>query len=365
MRAAVLESIGARFAVETLVDPRTKSGEVLVKVAACGVCHSDLHVVHGSVGFPTPCVLGHEISGVIEEVGPDTIGFTEGQAVVGTFIMPCGTCRHCNNGYEELCETFFHFNRLSGHLYDGSSRLARSGGGAIAQYSMGGLAERCVVPVRGVHLLPDGVDLHDAAILGCSGFTAIGAVRTTGRLQAGETVAVIGCGGVGSSIIQMAVAFGASRIVAVDVSPDKLDAARKLGATDTINSRDVDPVAAVRDLVNGRGVNVVFEALGRPETIEQGVMMLDDMGRLVMVGLAARDEVMSIPILHTVRRKIQILGSYGARAGSDMATLLEFTERGIYDPSSVVTNRYDLDGVNAAYEDLEAGRIVGRGIIVM
>jgi len=127
----------------------------------------------------------------------------------------------------------------------------------------------------------------------------------------------------------------------------------------------VDPVAAVRDLVNGRGVNVVFEALGRPETIEQGVMMLDDMGRLVMVGLAARDEVMSIPILHTVRRKIQILGSYGARAGSDMATLLEFTERGIYDPSSVVTNRYDLDGVNAAYEDLEAGRIVGRGIIVM
>ncbi len=365
MRAAVLQTIGAKFAVENLVDPEPKTGEVLVKVAACGVCHSDLHVVHGSVGFPTPCVLGHEVSGVIEAIGPDTKGFRVGQAVVGTFIMPCGMCRHCANGHEELCETFFQFNRLSGHLYDGTSRLGRANGEVIAQYSMGGLAERCVAPVGGIHPLPEGIDLLDAAILGCSGFTAIGAVRTTGQLRVGETVAVIGCGGVGSSIIQMAVAFGASRIIAVDVSAGKLAAAVELGATDVVNSLDGDPADAVREITGGRGVDVVFEALGRPETIEKGVMMLDDMGRLVMVGLAARDQVARIPILHTVRRKIQILGSYGARAGSDMAALLEFTAKGVYNPSRVVTNRYALDDVNLAYDDLEAGRIVGRGIVVM
>ena len=365
MKAAVLEGVGKDFVVENLVDPRPRSGEVLVKVASCGVCHSDLHVVHGGVTFPTPCVLGHEISGVVEEVGPGVTGINVGQQVVGTFIMPCGMCRHCRHGHEELCETFFAHNRLAGHLYDGTSRLQRPGGEVIAQYSMGGLAERCVIPVRGVHALPEGVDLVDAAILGCSGFTAIGAVRTTGNLQMGETVAVIGCGGVGSSIIQMAAAFGASLIIAIDVSDEKLAAATQLGAHATVNSRNVDPIDAVRQLTGGRGVAVVFEALGRPETIESAVMMLDDMGRLVMVGLAARDLTARIPILHTVRRKIQILGSYGARAGSDMESLLSLTQRGIYDPSRVVTNRYRLDQVNDAYADLDAGRIVGRGVVVM
>lgn len=304
------------------------------------------------------------MSGVIEEVGPDTPGFHAGHAVVGTFIMPCGKCRHCSNGHEELCETFFQFNRLSGHLYDGTSRLWRVNGEVIAQYSMGDLAERCVAPVCGIHPLPDGVNLLDAAILGCSGFTATGTVRTTAQLRVSETVAVIGCGGVGSSIIGMAKAHGASRIVAVDVSAAKL-AAADLGATDVVNSRETNPVDAVCELTGGRGVDVIFEALGRPDTIENAVMMLDDMGRLVMVGLAARDQVGRIPILHTVRRKIQILGSYGARAGSDMAALLELTTKGMYDPSRVMTNRYTLDEVNRVYADLEAGDIVGRGIIVM
>lgn len=365
MKAAVLDNVGKKFVVEELVDPQPRAGEVLIKVASCGVCHSDLHVVHGGVAFPTPCVLGHEVSGIVEEVGPGVSDIAVGQRVVGTFIMPCGGCRHCRHGHEELCETFFAYNRLAGHLYDGTSRLQRPNGDVIAQYSMGGLAEYCVIPHRGVHPLPDGVDLVDAAILGCSGFTAIGAVRTTASLQMGETVAVIGCGGVGSSVIQMAAAFGASLIVAIDVNDDKLAAASRLGAHAIVNSRSVDPVEAVRDLTSGRGVAVVFEALGRPETIESGVMMLDDMGRLVMVGLAARDVTARIPILHTVRRKIQILGSYGARAGSDMETLISLTKRGIYEPSRVVTDRYNLGRVNEAYADLEAGRIVGRGVVLM
>jgi S-(hydroxymethyl)glutathione dehydrogenase/alcohol dehydrogenase len=364
MRAAVLNQIGGAFAIEELADPTPQAGEVLIRVAACGVCHSDLHVVHGNVTFPAPCVLGHEVSGIVEAVGAGPSTFTVGQRVAGTFIMPCGSCRHCRRGHDELCETFFVHNRLQGHLYDGTSRLKRLDGSKIAQYSMGGLAELCVMPERGVHALPDNVNLDVAAILGCSGFTAMGAVSTTGHLQIGESVAVIGCGGVGSSIIQVAHAMGASQIFAVDVSDEKLAAAQALGATHLVNSRNVNPVEFIRDSTNGRGVDVVFEALGRPETVEAGIMMLDDMGRLVMVGLAPKDITANIPILHVVRRKIQILGSYGARASSDMETLIGLMNRGLFDPAKVVTNRYNLADVNTAYADLEAGKIVGRGLVL-
>jgi len=364
MRAAVLEKIGGNFTIEELRDPSPQAGEVLIRTAACGVCHSDLHVVHGNVTFPAPCVLGHEISGTIEAVGAGPSVFRVGQRVVGTFIMPCGSCRHCRRGHDELCETFFVHNRLHGHLYDGTSRLSRTDGSIIAQYSMGGLAEMCVMPERGVHALPDDVELDVAAILGCSGFTAMGAVSTTGQLKIGETVVVIGCGGVGSSIIQVAHAMGASQIFAVDVSDEKLAAAKALGATHLVNSKNVDAVQFVRDTTGGRGVDVVFEALGLPQTVEAGVMMLDDLGRLVMVGLAPKDVTASIPILHMVRRKIQILGSYGARASSDMETLIGLMNRGLFDPAKVVTNRYGLDEVNTAYNDLEAGKIVGRGVVI-
>ena len=364
MRAAVLNAIGGSFAVEELKDPTPQSGEVLIGVGACGVCDCDVQVVHGGVTFPAPCVLGHEVSGIVEAVGSGPSVFSVGQRVAGTFIMPCGSCRHCRRGHDELCETFFVHNRLHGHLYDGTSRLKRLDGSQIAQYSMGGLAELCVMPERGVHALPDNVGLDVAAILGCSGFTAMGAVSTTGQLRIGESVAVIGCGGVGSSIIQVALAMGASRIFAVDVSDEKLAAAKALGATDTVNSKNVNPVEFIRDAMGGRGVDVVFEALGLPATIEAGIMMLDDLGRLVMVGLAPKDVTASFPILHMVRRKIQVLGSYGARASSDMETLIGLMTRGLFDPARVVTNRYDLNSVNDAYGDLEAGKIVGRGLVM-
>ena len=236
MKAAVLSAVGGPIAIEDIPTPSPKASEVLVRVTACGVCHTDLHVVKGEVQFPLPCVLGHEISGVVEEVGPEVTTVQRGDAVVCSFIMPCGVCHYCVRGRDDLCETFFAMNRLRGTLYDGTSRLRRSDGTTLAMYSMGGLAEYAVVPVNDVFPAPAGVPLTDACILGCAMMTAYGAVKNQARVQPNETVAVIGTGGVGSNVIQVAKTFGAGQIIAVDVRDDKLEAARGLGATHTVNA---------------------------------------------------------------------------------------------------------------------------------
>src|SRR5574341_2086633 len=161
MKAAILEQVGGPLVIEDVPEPQPRLGEVLVKVAACGVCHTDLHVVKGEVKFPLPAVLGHEISGTVEAVAADVTGLKRGDRVVGSFIMACGRCVHCVRGRDDLCETFFAMNRLRGTLYDGESRLARKDGTPIAMYSMAGLAEYAVVPATGVFPLPGGFALPE------------------------------------------------------------------------------------------------------------------------------------------------------------------------------------------------------------
>ncbi|MCY4513927.1 MAG: alcohol dehydrogenase catalytic domain-containing protein, partial [Candidatus Tectomicrobia bacterium] len=245
MKAAVLSEVGGRLVVEDIPRPRPRAGEVLVRVAACGVCHTDLHVVKGEVNFPMPCVLGHEVSGTVEEVAPDVGTVKPGDPVVCGFIMPCGFCDYCARGRDELCSTFFAMNRLQGTLYDGESRLQRPDGSKLAMYSMGGLAEYAVVPATAVFASPTGVSLTDASIIGCAMMTAYGAVKNQAQVQPRDTVAVVGAGGVGSNVIQIARAFGAGQIIAVDVRDDKLEAARGLGATHTVNAAQTDPVEGV------------------------------------------------------------------------------------------------------------------------
>ena len=177
MFAAVLPESGSWLVIERVRVPRPRQGEVLVQVAACGVCHTDLHVIKGEVAFPTPAVLGHEISGTVVELGEGVDAPAVGTRVVGTFIMPCGTCGQCRVGRDDLCERFFSMNRLEGTLYDGETRLFREDGSPLAMYSMGGLAEYAVVPVTGVYPLPDVVPFEEAAVIGCAGMTAFGAVR--------------------------------------------------------------------------------------------------------------------------------------------------------------------------------------------
>lgn len=365
MKAAVLSAIGGAITIEDIPQPSPQSGEVLVRVAACGVCHTDLHVVKGEVQFPLPCVLGHEISGVVEAIAPDVTTIQPGAAVVCSFIMPCGVCQYCVRGRDDLCETFFAMNRLRGTLYDGTSRLRRHDGTTLAMYSMGGLAEYAVVPAGDVFPAPAGVPLTDACILGCAMMTAYGAVKNQAKIQPNESVAVIGTGGVGSNVIQVARTFGAAQIIAVDIRDDKLEAARGLGATHTVNAAHEEAVAAVQALTQGRGVDVAIEALGRPETVVNAFMMTRDGGRMVVIGIAPGTTTAGIEITRLVRRGIQIMGSYGSRVRTDMPDVLALAARGQVSASQPITRRYRLDDADAAYSALNRGEIVWRAIVTM
>ena len=362
MLAAVLPESGSPLVMERVRVPRPRRGEVLVQVAACGVCHTDLHVIKGEVAFPTPAVLGHEISGTVVELGEGVDAPAVGARVVGTFIMPCGTCAQCHVGRDDLCERFFSMNRLAGTLYDGETRLFREDGSPLAMYSMGGLAEYADVPVTGVYPLPDSVPFEEAAVIGCAGMTAFGAVRNAAEVRGGERVAVVAIGGIGSQIVQIARVLGAVQVVAVDVGADKLEAARKLGATDVVDASDGDPVAAVHRLTGG-GADIAFEALGLEQTFVQAVEMLRDGGRMVAVGIAPAGMRAPIEITRVVRRSLQIVGSYGSRVRSDVPRLLSLVESGLLAPTASVTRRYALEDAPEAYAALDRREIVGRAIV--
>lgn len=365
MRAAVFTQPNQPMTVEELVTPQPRDREVRVKVAACGVCHTDLHVLKGEVAFPTPSVLGHEVSGVVDAIGPGVTNVGVGDRVVCSFIMPCGACAYCVRGREDLCETFFAYNRLKGQLYDGTTRLGRPDGTPIAMYSMGGLAEYAVTPDTSVFRLPESVPLTDAAIVGCSIFTAYGAVRNQADIRPGQRVAVFAVGGVGTQVLQMARAFGASQVIAVDIRGDKLEMALDMGATDVVNSATEDALARVRELTGGRGVDVAIEALGSPVTVRQAFGSVRDGGKVVLIGIAAAGVEVSLEITRFVRRGVTVVGSYGAKARSDMPEVVELVRRGTVDTSAPITRRYTLDQVNEAYAALATGEIVGRAIIEM
>ncbi len=359
MNAAVLSAVGAPIVIEELRHPEPKEGELRIRVAACGVCHSDLHIAKGDLPFPKPCVLGHEISGTIDALGPGVAGLRTGERVVASFIMPCAKCPQCLRGRDDLCETYFAMNRAKGTLYDGTTRLYRPDGTPVAMNMMGGLAEFAVVPATDVFPLPANLPFEESCILGCAFMTAYGALKNAGELRRGESVAIVGTGGVGSALILLARHLGASRIVAVDVRDDKLAAARALGATETVNASAGDPVAALG------GVDVAIEALGRPETVAQAFQMTRDGGRTVIVGVAAPKVVAPIEILRIVRRGIRVVGSYGCRVRTDMPELLALAAGGAVDLRAAVSRRYRLSEINEAYHAMERGEIIGRAIVVL
>jgi S-(hydroxymethyl)glutathione dehydrogenase/alcohol dehydrogenase len=365
MKAAVLPAAGAPVRVEEVRDPLPKVGEVLVKVAACGVCHSDLHIARGDLKFVTPCVLGHEISGTVAALGEGVSGLAPGQRVVSSFIMPCGRCPPCARGRDDLCETYFATNRTKGTLLDGATRLFRPDGTPLWMQMMGGMAEYAVVPATDVFPLPPSVPFEEASILGCALMTAYGAVKNAGAVSPGQTVAVVGAGGVGSNVVALARLFGAGAVVAVDVRDEKLEAARALGATEVVNSRKEDPVERVNALTGGRGADVAIEALGLPQTIVQAFGMTRAGGRTVLVGVAPSQATVALEINRIVRRGIQIVGSFGCRVRTDMPELVRLAAEGRIDPAASITRRYRLDQVQEAFEAMERGEIVGRAIVVL
>lgn len=365
MRAAVSREAAGPLVLETIATPQPLEGEVLVRVGACGVCHSDLHVLDDAIPFPRPTVLGHEISGTIAAFGPgaNRRGLAMGQRVAGAFLMPCGHCEHCVRGRDDLCLPFFEQNRLRGQLYDGTSRLHDLDGTTLAMYSMGGLAEYAVLPVTSVAPIPDSMDAVPAAILGCAGLTAYGAVRRAADLRQGETVAVIAVGGVGSNLVQIARALGAAQVIAIDVEDGKLAAAERLGATMSINSATVDVRDAVMSATGGRGVDVAFEALGLPQTFETALSVLAPGGRMVPMGLGSAGSTAAVEINLMVRRSLRIIGNYGARTRADLPAVIRLADEGALRYRDVVTKVFAFDEVGVAFDELRKGAITGRAVV--
>lgn len=367
MRAAVLRDHAKGLEIEQIRTPHPKNGEVLVKVSGCGLCHSDLHVISGAIAFPLPAVLGHEVAGEIVEVGPgnEHSGLRVGQRVSGGFLMPCGQCEACARGRDDLCGPFFSLNRLEGKLYDGTTRLATLGGEPIAMYSMGGLAEYSVIPSTAVVPVPDVIDPVKGSILGCAAMTAYGAVRHGADLRHGESVAVVATGGVGSNIIQIARAFGASQVIAIDVDDQKLAAAQALGATGTINSSTQPVRETILSLTGGVGVDVAFEALGRPQTWASALDCLRDGGRMVPIGLGAGVQTAGVEINRLVRRSLSIRGSYGARTRQDLPEVVRLASVGVIRYQDIVTREIPLEQAGQGYDLLRHGQISGRAVVNM
>ncbi|MEM0164155.1 MAG: alcohol dehydrogenase catalytic domain-containing protein [Saccharolobus sp.] len=361
MKAAILYKYNEPLVIEdNIYIDSPKQGEVKIRVSATGLCHSDVNVFEGKTPVEPPVIAGHEISGIIEEVGDKVDNLKVGDKVVSAFIHPCGKCKNCITGNENLCEVFAR-NRLKGTLLDGTTRLHFKDGRQIRFFLGGGFAEYAVVPYTALTKVPDDVDLRKVSVLGCAGLTAYGALNSA-KIEAGESVAVIGVGGVGLSIIQLLKAAGAGRIIAVGTKKWKLEKALELGATDTINSKETEVTKAIKEITGG-GPDVVIEAGGTQETIRMAIDSVRIGGRVVLVGLPPTTAEIPLRIAAIVRNGIKIIGNYGGRPRIDMPRLIELVKLGKYDPSSLITGTFKLEEINEAVKLLQEGDAI-RSLIV-
>ncbi|MDQ6730609.1 MAG: Zn-dependent alcohol dehydrogenase [Actinomycetota bacterium] len=357
--AAVLHEFGQPLVVEDLELDPPKGGEVLVRMAASGVCHSDLHVADGIHPTELPVVLGHEGAGVVEEVGPGVVGLGPGDHVLLTWLPYCGHCRECVRGRPNLCENTAWYDAT---LEDGTCRLHREGQ-PVHHYNTSSFAERSVVPARTAVKVDSGLPLTELALMGCAVMTGVGAVLNTARVRPGDTVAVVGCGGVGLNVVQGARIAGAAKIIAVDVVVDKLELARELGATAVVDASQGDPVTAVRELVPS-GVDHAFEALGRPETIETAMALTGRGGQALLIGMAPPDTRVGLDALTTTLEERSVRGSwYGSCVPlRDIPLLVELYRDGRLRLEPLITT-CGLDDVNDAFARMRAGQ-TARSVIV-
>jgi Zn-dependent alcohol dehydrogenase len=359
IRAAVLHEFGRPLVIEQLELDPPKSGELLVRMAASGVCHSDLHVVQGIHPTSLPVVLGHEGAGVVEQVGPGVVGFEPGDHVLLTWLPYCGHCRQCVRGWPNRCENTAWYDAT---LEDGTCRF-RGASGPIHHYNTSSFAERSVVPARTAVKVDPGLPLSELALMGCAVMTGVGAVLNTARVRPGDTVAVVGCGGVGMNVIQGARIAGATKIVAIDRVPTKLELARELGATTTIDASVSDPAQAVAELVPG-GVDYAFEALGRPETIETTLALTGRGGQAILIGMAPPDARVAFDPLTMTLEERCVRGSwYGSCVPlRDLPLLVELYRDGRLRLDPLIAT-CSLDDVNDAFRRMEAGE-TARSVIV-
>ena len=355
MKAAVMYGVGQPLVIEDLDIQEPQAGEVLVKTSASGVCHSDLHFMEGSWMFPTPVVLGHESAGVVEKVGAGVTNVKPGDRVVIAFVASCGTCDRCITGRPVLCTNASPMGRVG--------RISKGGTPVFQFAGMGAFGAQQLVDAKACVKVPDGVPMEVACLVGCSVMTGVGAVRNAAGVKVGDSVAVIGCGGVGVQVVSAASLAGAARVIAIDRDPAKLELAHSHGATDVLLAGD-DVVRDVHALTDG-GTDHAIEVVGRPETIRQAFAMIREGGTAVVVGIAPRGVDVAIPALDFISDKTLRGCFYGSgNVLGEMPSVVSMVASGRLRVSDVVSDVIGLDGIEDAFQRLRDGR-GARSLVVL
>jgi S-(hydroxymethyl)glutathione dehydrogenase/alcohol dehydrogenase len=360
VKAAVMRAPHAPLELADVRIDDPGPGEVLVRTVASGICHSDLHAIEGNLPVPSPCILGHEPAGIVEAVGAGVTDLAPGDHVIGCFTAWCGVCRFCTEGRPYLCLAQF-----EGRPAGAPPRLTAADGTALGQFAnLSSFAELMLCPVRSLVRIRADMPLDRASLIGCGVTTGLGAVLNTVRVPPGASVVVVGCGGVGLAAIQGARLIGAGRVIAVDAQAWKLPLARTLGASDCVDAKAGDPVAAVHELTGG-GADFVFECIGLVPTVQQAVAMTGRGGTTVLVGIVPLTELVSISAADLTFQEKKITGSYmgSNRFRFDMPKYVDFYFDGRLRLDEMISARVRLDQVNDAFERLRKGE-VARQVIV-
>lgn len=353
-RAAVLYEAGRPAVIEEITLDPPQQGEILVRMQAAGVCHSDLHVCDGLVPEPMPLVLGHEGTGVVADVGQGVNGLRPGDRVVLTLVPACGTCYFCLRGEPHMCLTSAEM-AAKGVLRDGTSRMHIDAHPLHYFNSVSCFSEYVVVPQEGAVKIPDDIPVEIAALLGCAVVTGVGAVERTAQVRPGDSVAVIGCGGVGLNVIQAASLSGAYPVIAIDIRQEKIDLAKSFGASHGVNSREQDAAAAIQEITH-YGVDWAFEVLGNPHTIEQAWELIRPGGTVVVVGLAPKGSRVSLQAFDFISEK-NIRGCFygSSHFHADVPVILERIRAGRMRTDGMVSHSVPLEELETAFSRLQHG----------
>jgi Zn-dependent alcohol dehydrogenase len=358
MKAAVCYAFGQPLVVEEVdIDP-PQAGEIKVRLTATAICHSDVHLIRGEWGGDLPVVAGHEAAGVVEAIGPHVTLAQPGDAVVVSLLRSCGRCEACAIGRPHLCEGQFALRT--------ESRLRNKRGEALQHGTRtAAFAEYAIVDQSQVVQVPSDMPLDRAALLACGVITGLGAVVNTARVRPGQSVAVIGVGGVGLNAIQGAALCGAHPIVAIDRLDTKLAAGRAFGATHTINAAEQDAVAELKKLVGRRGVDYAFVTVGHPSAVAQALGMIRQHGTVVIVGIPPEGTTVALPIGSLVLNERRVIGSFmgSTRLRIDIPRLVELYRHGRLKLDELITGRYPLEQINEAITIMESGEVL-RNVIV-
>ncbi|HYC21058.1 MAG TPA: Zn-dependent alcohol dehydrogenase [Candidatus Bathyarchaeia archaeon] len=361
MKAAVLHAFNEPFKVESVELGEPRDGEVRVKLAASGVCHSDLSIQRGILPIMAPVIIGHEGAGLVEAVGRGVKSVAPGDHVVLTWLSSCGVCRDCARARPHLCKRAAQLISGGGRMADGTTRFKC--GGHDMPHWVGSFAEHTIVAEEAVVKIREDVPLAAAALVGCGVMTGVGAVLNTAKVEPGATVAVFGAGGVGLNAVQAAALAGAEKVIVVDVNDAKLKLAKEFGATHVVNGKKDDPVAAIQELTDG-GAEYVFEVIGNTSVIEQAFNALRAGGKLVIVGVPAVSSQVTFPAAFFPLAEKAVLGSYygSPRYRYDMPMILDLYMAKKLKLDELISKRLKIDDIQVAFDLMEKGE-VARSVI--